>query len=149
MLNTKPRRLARHLGIAASLLLASQPHASGTSMIVAKSDDQSDFLERAASPTLDTDAVLRDLAAGRYYVSEGRPNAKRGPWRKIGRTAGRIAKYGPLAGVVGYRKNMKTSTKVLIGLGSVVAGVVVVYVVALNKAENVAIEAIEGVQQIQ
>ncbi len=82
-------------------LLAMSSLQSSASIISVNGDSgETELLGKAASPTLDTESVLRDLAGGRYRAMSCPVTRKRGPWRKVGRAVGRIARYGPLAAVV-------------------------------------------------
>ena len=89
--------------------------------------------------------MLEGLKAGKYSASGTTAGVRRGPWRKVGRTLSRIGRYGPLAGVVGHKKNMRTGTKVLIGVGVTVAVVAIAYVVAVDRASDTIDRAIDTV----
>ena len=130
------------LGIAGCLLVVNSSQASAASIIAVTGDEEIDLLASSARPTLDTESVLQDLATGQYYGDTPRSIEKRGPWRKVGRMVGRIAKYGPLAGVVGPRKNMKKSTAAVVALGICVAGGAFVAAFAISKGADLAKESL-------
>ena len=75
---------------------------------------------------------------------------KRGPWRRVGRTVGRIVGYGPLAGVVSPNRNMQASTKTLIGMGITAPTVVVPYAITIDRAadvvENIARDSLSSIR---
>ena len=87
------------LAVTGCLLAMSSLQSSASIMSVNGDSVETELLEKAASPTLDTESVLWDLAGGRYRAMNDPVTRKRGPWRKVGRAVGRIARYGPLAGV--------------------------------------------------
>ena len=149
-MNTKWLRLAARMAVTGCLLATSSLQASASIISVNRDTGETELLEKAASPTLDTESVLRDLASGRYGAVNDSVTRKRGPWRKIGRTMGRIAKYGPLASVVRPKKNMKASTKVLIGMGITAATVVALYAITVDRAaatvENIARDTLRTIR---
>ena len=108
------------------------------SIIAVTGDEEIDLLASSAKATLDTESVLQDFATGRYYGDNPRSIEKRGSWRKVGR----IAKYGPLAGVVGPRKNMKKSTAAVVAVGIWVAGGAFVAAFAIGKGADLAKESL-------
>ena len=143
-------RLAVGTAVTGCLLATGSLQASASIIPVNPDTGETELLAKAASPTLDTESVLRDLASGRYRAVHDSVVRKRGPWRKVGRTMGRIARYGPLAGVVSPKKNMKASTKVLIGMGITAATVVALYAIAVDRAadavENIARDTLRTIR---
>ena len=135
-MHTNWLRLAARIAGTGCLLATISLQLSASIISVNRDAGETELLERAASPTLDTESVLRDRASGRYSAVNDSVTRKSGPWRRVGRTMGRIAKYGPLAGVVSPKKNMKASTKVLIGMGITAATVVALYAITVDRAAD-------------
>ena len=135
--DTNLLRLAARVAVTGCLLAMSPLQSSASIIPLDRDTGETELLEKAARPTLDAESVLPDLADGHYSAMNDSVIRKRRPWRRrVGRTMGRIAKYGPLAGVVSPKQNLKTSTKVLIGMGITAATVMALYAITVNRAAD-------------
>ena len=76
--------LAARVAVRGCLLAMSSLQSSASSISLNRDTGETELLERAASPTLDGESVLRDLATGRYSAMSDSVSLKRGPWRRVG-----------------------------------------------------------------